>query len=108
VALGIASPVVLLLGLFGDISSLITAQFIGAQKSMIETGAYGFNGILIGMVAHLYLKNLPVEIVVTIVLSSIAAVIFFILSKNGFAPFSLPLVLMAWIILILVKFLKLG
>jgi len=30
---------------------------------MIETGAYGFKRILIGMVAHLYLKNLPVEIV---------------------------------------------
>jgi urea transporter len=107
-ALGIASPVILLFALLGNISSLVTAHLIGAQKSIIETGIYGFNGILVGVVAHLYLKDFPVAVVVTVILSSVATILFFLLSKNGIPPLAFPFVLMAWIILLLLKFLKLG
>lgn len=106
--LSISSPIALILALIGNIAGTITASLIGVEKQVIDAGRFGFNGVLIGIVSSLYIKQLPISIVVTIIASVIAAILFYILLRNNIQPFSAPFVLLAWVIIIVVKFLKLS
>lgn len=108
VGLGIAFPMSLMLALVGNISSILAAFLIGAPKGIVETGVYGFNGILIGTMVAFYVKQTPIALLITVVGSIFAAIIFFILTRNNVHPFAFPFVLVAWIILILIKLLKIN
>lgn len=106
--LSISSPIALILALVGNITGTATALLFGMEKNVIEMGRFGFNGVLIGIVTSLYIKQLPVNLVITIVASIGAAILFYILLRNNIQPFSAPFVLLAWAIIIVVKLLKLS
>lgn len=104
----IASPIALILALLGNVSSIISSNLLGAPKNLIETGFYSFNGVLIGAMVSFYVKQLSHALVVTIIASILATIIFHLLFRNHIPPFTFPFVLMSWVLVILLKFLKLG
>lgn len=103
-----ASPTALILAVVGNISSYFISNLIGVQKNLIEIGVYGFNGVLIGTMISFYIKDFPIALIVTIIASAIASIIFYILFKNQIPPFAFPFVITAWTIVILIKIFKLG
>lgn len=101
--LTIASPIALLLALIGNITSYITASLLGADKATIELGKFGFNGVLIGAAASVYIKQLPAAIAATVIAACIGAFIYYFLLRNHIEPFAVPFVLAAWGIILLAK-----
>ncbi|MBI3485387.1 urea transporter [Candidatus Daviesbacteria bacterium] len=100
----IASPIALLLALVGDISSLITANFLNVQKEAFTSGHYAFNGILIGTAISFYIKDLPLALVLTILASMLATLFYHQLFKNNLTPLASPFILITWGVLFLAKF----
>lgn len=79
----------------------LTAKILGYDKLEIEKGLYGFSAALVGVALTLYFE--PVLIIwLSIILGSIAATVLqhFFISKK-IAVFTLPFVLVSWLILLL-------
>jgi urea transporter len=79
----------------------LTAKILGYDKSEIEKGLYGFSAALVGVALTLYFEAVFI-IWLAIILGSIAATVlqhFFITKK--IAVFTLPFVLVTWLILFL-------
>jgi urea transporter len=84
-------------------SGTLTAKILAYDKSEIEKGLYGFSAALVGVALTLYFE--PVFMIwLSIILGSVAATVlqhFFITKK--IAVFTLPFVLITWLILFLFK-----
>lgn len=106
ILLGILSPVILVMAIVGNLTGVLVAMLLGVKQSVVDTGAYGFNGVLIGAMVAFYVKQVPLALFLTIVASAIAALIYYQFSKNNIPAFALPFALMGWALLILLKFLK--
>ena len=106
IGLAISSPVALILAFIGNITAFITSTVLGAEKTILDTGLLGFNGVLIGTMISFYVKQMPMAIFLTILMSTVATIIFFLFFKNNIPPFALPFTLMGWAILILLKLAK--
>lgn len=103
--LTIVSPITLLLTLIGNITGILTGLLVGGDRTAIEIGKFGFNGVLIGSAVSLYIKQLPIAFVVTIVAACLGAIIYYFLLRNHIEPFVIPFALLAWAIVLLSKFL---
>ncbi len=106
IGLGITSPISLLFALVGLATSLITAHLIGAKEAVINSGLYSFNGILIGITASYFIKQIPIAVGSAVILSAMGTLLYFAISKNNILPFTTPFVLSGWIILLLLRFIK--
>lgn len=108
IGLFIASPLTLILALLGNISSVITSYLVGVPKDIINTGFYSFNGVLIGTMVAFYIKQLPLALVITLIASILGTLIFSVLFKNHIHPFAFPFAVIGWILVGIIKFLRLG
>lgn len=106
IGLGIASPLALLFSFIGSITSLIVASMMGIQNNIINSGAFGFNGVLIGVVTALYIKQIPLALVMTILGAILGILLFQILTKNNIPAFTAPFVIIGWIIVFALRFIK--
>lgn len=107
-ALAIFSPIGLLLAVVGNVTGILVGTLLGAKKSVIDAGLFGFNGVLIGTMVSFYIKQFPMALVVTVLACAAAAVIYYLFLKNNIPAFAAPFVLAAWIILIILRFIKLN
>lgn len=118
VGMAIASPTMILLASIGNIVATGTiaainlvpqlSPLLGKTKYVIDTGLLGFNGVLIGSAVSFYLKDVPTAILLTIVASILSAIIFTFLFRNGIPPFAAPFAIMGWLIVLAIKYFKLG
>lgn len=106
IGLAIASPIALLLSFVGLCSSVGTALLLEVPKHTIESGLYGFNAVLVGVAASVFIKSIPASILVTVIASIITALIFYAFSKNNMTALTLPFVLMGWGIILTAKYFK--
>lgn len=95
------SPIMGIAAILAVCCGTLTAKILGYDKADIEKGLYGFSAALVGVALALYFD--PVFIIwLFIILGSIAATVlqhFFITKK--IAVFTLPFVLVSWLILFL-------
>lgn len=105
VGLAIASPISFGLGLVGFLASVITAHLLGVKNTILNSGLYSFNGLLIGVVVFFYIKNITYATTLTIIASIFAALLFYFMSKSNIPAFTTPFVLVGWTALILSRFL---
>lgn len=104
----ITSPLAAIYALTGNITSMIVGFFLPVNKHVVDIGVYGFNGVLIGTAVAFYVKNLPLALVLVIIGSVAAALIFYFLSKMNITPFALPFVTVMLLMLLIIKYFKLN
>ncbi|MBI3342058.1 urea transporter [Candidatus Curtissbacteria bacterium] len=107
ISLGIFSPIALLMAAIGNLVGILAAMLLGVKQSVIETGAFGFNGILIGVMVAFYVKQIPMAILLTVIASAAAALIYYLFFKNNVPALAFPFALTGWGILIFLKYFKL-
>jgi urea transporter len=92
-----------LAGLIGLIASTLTAMFLGADRSMIRAGLFGFNGILVGIAISFFLNWNPLMIVYIVIAGMLSAVVMMalvnLMSSWDAPTLTAPFVLTAWLFL---------
>lgn len=107
VGLTIASPLAALFAVIGNITSTVVGHLLPVNKGLVDAGVYGFNGALVGTAVAFYLKtNIPLAVIFVVFGSILAALLFYILAKNGITPFALPFVIIATSLVIFTKYFK--
>lgn len=103
VGLAIATPLGLILSFIGICASVGLSMILHAPKSLIETGIYVFNAVLIGIAASIFIKQVPAAVVVAIVGSLAGTLILHIFVKNQLTALTFPFVLLGWTIILTAK-----
>ncbi|HEY7414577.1 MAG TPA: urea transporter, partial [Ktedonobacteraceae bacterium] len=91
--------------LIGLLASTITAMLLGADRSLIRSGLFGFNGILTGIGLAFFLQpHLSVALIVYIVLGGAFSAVVFMALANFFSTWDMPtltapFVLTTWLFL---------
>ncbi len=78
-----------------------TALILKYDKTEIEKGLYGFSAALVGVASMLFLKPAVFTWLIVIVGSSMATVIQHFFIKRKVAVFTLPFVMVTWVIILL-------
>ena len=76
-----------------------TALLLKYEKSEIDKGFYGFSAALVGVAAILFLKPVLISWIIIIIGSTLAAVLQHLFIKRKIPVFTLPFVLVIWLIL---------
>ena len=76
-----------------------TALLLKYEKSEIDKGLYGFSAALVGVAAILFLKPVLISWIIIIIGSALATVLQHLFIKRKIPVFTLPFVLVVWIIL---------
>ena len=76
-----------------------TALLLKYEKSEIDKGLYGFSAALVGVAAILFLKQVLISWIIIIIGSALATVLQHLFIKRKIPVFTLPFVLVVWIIL---------
>jgi urea transporter len=103
VAIGIASPLALILSIIGCITATVVTNLLITNKILYEVGLFGFNGVLIGCATAFYLKSMPLSIIVVIIGSVISAGIYSLLIKNNIPPLAFPFAITTVLVIIAIK-----
>ena len=77
-----------------------TALLLKYEKSEIDKGLYGFSAALVGVAAILFLKHVLISWIIIIIGSALATVLQHLFIKRKIPAFTLPFVLVTWIILL--------
>lgn len=77
-----------------------TALLLKYEKSEIDKGLYGFSAALVGVAAILFLKQVLISWIIIIIGSALATVLQHLFIKRKIPAFTLPFVLVTWIILL--------
>jgi urea transporter len=90
-------------GLLGLAASTLAAYLLGADRSLIRNGLFGFNGILVGIGLAFFLEFDPL-LVVYIVLGGAVSTVVMMALANFLGPWDMPaltapFVLTAWLLL---------
>lgn len=104
--LAVISPLGLIMAIIGNLTGVMVGTSLGVKKSAIDSGIFGFNEVLIGTLVAFYVKQVPLSLVLTIITSLLAAVIYYLFFKNNIPAYALPFALMGWVVLIVLKYLK--
>ena len=102
----IASPLSFFLAVLGSVTGYIVHHIIGLPKELIKSGIFGFNGLLIGIAISVYIKSVPLAVVLTIAFTILGTVIYLIFYRTNVPPLTGPFVLTVWIFLIALKYMK--
>lgn len=89
--------------LVGVIFSTATAILLGYEKTSIDKGLYGFNGALVGVGTLFFLHSTFATWLMVIVGSSLTTLVQHFFLKHKVSLFTLPFVLVAWLILTIAK-----
>jgi urea transporter len=105
-AIALGAPELLGGALLGGLSSQLTAQGRGYVKTDIETGLYGYNGILLGLLISLKFAQpilAPLLIIVSAALSSLLLAPWMqrMRERQWLPAFTLPFVTLGWVLLAL-------
>lgn len=105
-AIALGAPELLGGALLGGLSSQFTAQRRGYAQDDIETGLYGYNGILLGLLISLKLAQpilAPLLIIVSAALSSLLLAPWMqrMRERQWLPAFTLPFVVLSWTLLAL-------
>ena len=91
------------LGVLGLAASTLTAYLLGADRTLVRNGLFGFNGILVGIGLAFFLQYNGLLVVYIIVGGALSTVVMMALA-NFFSPWDMPaltapFVLTAWLLL---------
>jgi urea transporter len=91
------------LGVLGLAASTLTAYLLGADRTLVRNGLFGFNGILVGIGLAFFLQYNGLLVVYIIAGAAVSAVVMMALA-NFFSPWDMPaltapFVLAAWLLL---------
>src|SRR6266487_1927111 len=91
------------LGVLGLAASTLTAYLLGADRTLVRNGLFGFNGILVGIGLAFFLQYNGLLVVYVIVGAALSTVVMMALA-NFFSPWDMPaltapFVLAAWLLL---------
>ena len=105
-AIALGAPELLGGTLLGGLSSQLTAQGRGYAKADIETGLYGYNGILLGLLISLKFEEpilAPLLIIVSAALSSLLLAPWMqrMRERQWLPAFTLPFIALSWLLLTL-------
>ncbi|MCD0479390.1 urea transporter [Chryseobacterium sp. LC2016-29] len=85
--------------LLATISGTVTAFLLKYDKAEINKGLYGFSAALVGVAIMLFLKPVFISWIILIIGSALATVIQHFFMKRKISVFTLPFVLITWLIL---------
>lgn len=85
--------------LLAVVCGTITALLLKYDKSDIDKGLYGFSATLVGVAAILFLKPVLISWIIIIIGSTLATVLQHLFIKRKIPVFTLPFVLVIWLIL---------
>jgi len=85
--------------LLATISGIVTAFLLKYDKAEINKGLYGFSAALVGVAIMLFLKPVFISWIILIIGSALATVIQHFFMKRKIPVFTLPFVLITWLIL---------
>lgn len=86
--------------LLATVCGTATALLLKYDKSEIEKGLYGFSAALVGVAVMLFLKPVILSWIFIIIGSSLAAIIQHFFIKRKIQVFTLPFVLVTWVIIL--------
>jgi urea transporter len=85
--------------LLATISGTVTAFLLKYDKAEINKGLYGFSAALVGVAIMLFLRPVFISWIILIIGSALATVIQHFFMKRKIPVFTLPFVLITWLIL---------
>ncbi|WP_175622733.1 urea transporter [Chryseobacterium schmidteae] len=85
--------------LLATISGTVTAFLLKYDKAEINKGLYGFSAALVGVAIMLFLKPVFISWIILVIGSALATVIQHFFMKRKIPVFTLPFVLITWLIL---------
>lgn len=85
--------------LLATISGIVTAFLLKYDKAEINKGLYGFSAALVGVAIMLFLRPVFISWIILIIGSALATVIQHFFMKRKIPVFTLPFVLITWLIL---------
>lgn len=86
--------------LLATICGTVTALLLKYNKSEIDHGIYGFSAALVGVALALFLKPVVLSWVIIIIGSSLATIIQHFFIQRKIPVFTLPFVLVTWIVIL--------
>lgn len=89
--------------LLATISGTVTAFLLKYDKAEINKGLYGFSAALVGVAIMLFLRPVFISWIILIIGSALATVIQHFFMKRKIPVFTLPFVLITWLILFFVN-----
>jgi len=98
------SPTMGLAALLATICGTITARVLKYDVAETDKGLYGFSAALTGVALILFLKPQPIVWVFIVAGSVLAAIIQHFFIRKNIPVFTLPFVLVTWLILFVVKY----
>ncbi|MCK9451083.1 MAG: urea transporter [Bacteroidales bacterium] len=90
--------------LFATVSGTATALLLNYNKSETDKGLYGFSAALVGVAVMLFLKAVILSWVFVIIGASLATIIQHFFIKRNLPVFTLPFVLVTWLIILLARY----
>ncbi|HHU97080.1 MAG: urea transporter [Bacteroidota bacterium] len=96
IAMGLAA-------LLATICGTVTADLLKYDKAEITQGLYGFSAALVGVAVMLFLKPVFLSWVVIVIGSVLAAILQHFFIKRKIPAFTLPFVLVTWLVLFVFK-----
>lgn len=85
--------------LLATISGTVTAFLLKYEKAEINKGLYGFSAALVGVAIMLFLKPVFISWIILVIGSALATVIQHFFMKRKISVFTLPFVVITWLIL---------
>lgn len=92
-----------LAALLAAICGTVTADLLKYDKAEITQGLYGFSAALVGVAVMLFLKPVFLSWVVIVIGSVLAAILQHFFIKRKIPAFTLPFVLVTWLVLFVFK-----
>lgn len=114
IALIYLSTKIFLLTLLGTLSSTLTAFLIRARTQHIRAGVYGFNGVVLGIAWLWFLKLDAFSVILLVIAGALSTLIMKLFidmnsrTRVNLPVFSLPSVLLLWLVFILLPLLHKG
>ncbi|MDY0076478.1 MAG: urea transporter [Bacteroidales bacterium] len=89
--------------LLATVSGTATALLLNYNKSETDKGLYGFSAALVGVAVMLFLKSVILSWVFVIIGASLATIVQHFFIKRNLPVFTLPFVLVTWLIILLAR-----